>query len=124
MKVLPERKARSLQGILAYHSYLFCTNDNTCDDPTQWDVTVLKQWRRASCLAYIASRKPYDLSREKLDELYKYYEKSTEVISKKESVNSDVAEFETSLFHQEEEHHSAVYDNTDVVNSKGEIVDN
>ena len=52
------------------------------------------------------------------------YEKSTEVISEEESIDSDVAEFETSPSHQEEEHHSVVYDNTDVVNSNGEIVDN
>ena len=83
MKVLPERKARSLQGILAYYSYLYHNNDDTCDDLTQWDVTVFKKWRRASCLAYIASRKPYNRPREVLGEWYNYYEKSTEAISEK-----------------------------------------
>ena len=42
MKLLPGRKARSLQGIIAYHSYLFCNDNNTCDDPNQWDVKVFK----------------------------------------------------------------------------------
>ena len=37
-------------------------------------------------------------------------------------VNSVVANFETPLSHQEE-YHSAVYDNTDGVNSNGEIVE-
>ena len=52
-KILPERKVRYLQSILAYHSYLFCNNDNACNDPTQWNVTVFKIWRRASCSAYL-----------------------------------------------------------------------
>ena len=81
MKILPERKARSLQGIIAYHIYLLLNNDDTCDDPTQWDVTAFKKWRRVSCSAYVTNRKPYDLSREQVAELYTYYEKSTEAIS-------------------------------------------
>ena len=55
MELMPETKAKSLQGIIAYHTYLFCNNDNTCYDPTQWGVTMFKKWRRVSCLAYIAS---------------------------------------------------------------------
>jgi len=70
-------------------------------------VSVFKKWRRASCSAYTASRKHYDLSREELDESYKDYEKSCGVISEDESVDPDVA----------------IYDNTDNVNSNGEIVE-
>ena len=35
------------------------------------------------------------------------------VNSKQEFVDSDVADFETPLSHQEDEHHFTVYDNTD-----------
>ena len=45
------------------------------------------------------------------------------VISEGKSANSDVVDFESPLFHQEEEHHSAVYDNTDSDNSNGESVE-
>ena len=74
-------------------------------------------------MVFIASRKLYNLSREELDEWYNIYVESCVAISGKESADSDVADFETPLFHQEEEHYFAVYDNTDSVNSNGEVVE-
>ena len=47
MKLLPERKARSLQGVIAYGRYLLHNDDITYDDQTQWDVTAFKKWRKA-----------------------------------------------------------------------------
>ena len=46
MKLLPERKARSLQGIIAYRIYLLLNKDSLSipyDDPTQWDITAFKK---------------------------------------------------------------------------------
>ena len=37
MKLLLERKTRSLQGIIADGIYLLLNNNDTYDDPTQWD---------------------------------------------------------------------------------------
>ena len=51
------------------------------------------------------------------------YEKLAEVISEGESVDSDVADFETPFSHQDEEHYSAVNDNTNSVNSNREMVE-
>ena len=59
MRLLPERKTRSLQGVIAYGLYLLDNFDDTYDDPTQWDVTTFKKWRRASFLTFIASKIPY-----------------------------------------------------------------
>ena len=67
------------------------------------------------------SREELDIYQKEIDEinsiytaiLKKEYEKSTEVISEEESVNSDVADFETPVSHQDEEYHSAVNENTD-----------
>ena len=75
------------------------------DDPTQWDVTAFKKWRRASCLAYITSRVPHEQSRDELDVFYKGIDEENRVISEQESVNS------------------VVTDNTVSFDSNGELVE-
>ena len=46
IRLLPEGKARSLQGVIAYGKYRLHTRDllsNLYDVPTQWDVTAFKK---------------------------------------------------------------------------------
>ena len=109
MRLLPERKAQSLQGVIAYGKYLLQNRDLLLipyNNPTQWDVTAFKKWRRASCLTYIASRIPYKQSRDKLNIFYKEIDKWNSIYSsEEESLDSDVS------------------NNTDSVNSNGEIVE-
>ena len=101
MRLLPERKARSLQGVIAYCKYLLYNRDSLSipyDDPTQWDTTAFNKWRRASCSKYIATRAPYEKSRDKLsifynkiDEWNSMYVPIFKVNSGEESVDSDVS---------------------------------
>ena len=69
-------------------------------------------------------REELDIYQKELDEINIIYtEKSTKVISKEESVDSDVADFKTPLSHQDKEHHSAVNNTTDSDHSNGEMVE-
>ena len=86
MKVLFERKARSLQAVIAYSVFLLFDKDATYDDPTQWDVNAFKKWRKASCSTFIAGRMQYEKSREEFRIIYQENAKRDEKIRTTEDI--------------------------------------